>query len=432
MRKRFFLTGAFLLFIVLAFFTGCDRGSAQATTINDAGEEVPIEKGKLVYWYLFGGSDAAWMDRIVDTFNATDPSKQIQAIPMPTDFYTKLYTAVAAGKGPDVASVHDRQIAYLRREGMIDSLDSYASGAKINWQDYSARALDSITHDGNHYAIPLDTLSELFIINTDKFRAAGIPLANNMVSIRTPEELRSILDRLRPVMGEGEPVIACSQTGMDPFRIFAHVYFQMGGPNYLTNDKASMDKTIAVRAMNYMKSLFDDGYILPGQADHQRIFQAGQAAIFFGGTWSVGTLDQTPGLNIGVQPFPTMFGKDAFWGASHNLVMPVRKGRSTADAQGAVNFMYHASSVGGIIWADSGQIPANAQVRNSREYQNLPFAKNYGHIVDSIMFLPKIPAANYIFNIMTQNLDGVWNGTTAPGDAVDAINRQLQDLIDNQ
>ena len=421
-----------MLFVLAGGLLFAGGGQAPTTTINDAGEEIPIEKGKLVYWYLFGGSDSAWMDRIVDTYNATNPAKPIQSIPMPTDFYTKLYTAVAAGKGPDVASVHDRQIAYLQSEGMIEALDGYVSGAKINWSDYSARALGSVTLGGNHYAIPLDTLSELFIINTDKFRAAGIPMTNDMVSIKSPEELKAMLDKLKPVMGEGESVIACTQTGMDPFRVFAHVYFQMGGPNYLTNDKASMDKPIAIRAMNYIKSLFDEGYILPGQADHQRLFQAGQAAIFFGGTWTVGILHETQGLNIGVQPFPTMFGKDAFWGASHNLVLPVRKGRSTADAQGAVNFMYHASSVGGIIWADSGQIPANAQVRNTREYQNLPFAKNYGHIVDSIVFLPNIPPANYIFNIMTQNLDLVWNGRTDPGDAVDAINKQLQDLIDNQ
>jgi hypothetical protein len=48
------------------------------------------------------------------------------------------------------------------------------------------------------------------------------------------------------------------------------------------------------------------------------------------------------------------------------------------------------------------------------------------------MFLPKTPAANHIFTVMTQNLDLVWNGKTVPGDAVDAINKQLQDLIDNQ
>jgi multiple sugar transport system substrate-binding protein len=404
----------------------------EATTIIDAGEEIPIEKGKLVYWHLFGGSDAAWMDKIVAAYNTANPSKQVQIIPMPTDYYTKLYTAIAAGKGPDVAAAHDRQIAYLHREGMIAAVDNYAAGAKLDWADYSDRARDSVSYEGRHYAVPLDTLSELFIINLDKFKAAGIPLSDNQVNIKSPEEFKAVLDKLKTVMGPEESVIACTQTGMDPFRIFAHVYFQMGGPNYISVDKASMDKAIAVRAANYVKSLFDQGYILPGQTDHQKLFQGGQAAIFFGGTWSVGTLHQTPGLNIGVQSFPVMFGKAAYWGASHNLILPVKKSRNGADTQGAVNFMYYVSSVGGTIWADSGQIPANARARNTPEYRNLPFARNYAHIVDGIMFLPKTPAANHIFTVMTQNLDLVWNGKTAPGDAVDAINKQLQDLIDNQ
>jgi maltose-binding protein MalE len=94
--------------------------------------------------------------------------------------------------------------------------------------------------------------------------------------------------------------------------------------------------------------------------------------------------------------------------------------------------MYWASSVGGAIWAESGQMPAHKLVRESKEYLALPFAKNYGFIVPDVVFLPKIPAASYIHSIMTQNFDLVWNGTAAAGEAVDAINKQLQELIDNQ
>jgi multiple sugar transport system substrate-binding protein len=368
----------------------------------------------------------------VAAYNATNPVKQIQALAMPSDYYTKLYTAIAAGKAPDVGNAHDRQISYLFQEKMIDSVDSYAAGAKIDWNNYSDHANDSVTLEGKHYAVPLDTLSVLLFINLDKFKAAGIPLTNNQITVNSPAEFKAILDKLKAVMGEGESVIACTQTGMDPYRVFSHLYFQMGGANLITHNKATVDKAVATRAAEYFKSLFDEGYILPGQADQQKMFQSGQAAIMFGGTWAVGAVTATQGLNLGIQPFPIMFEKKAYWGGSHNMILPVKKSRNAADTQAAVNFMYFASSVGGGIWAESGQIPANAMARTTKEYLSLPFAGNYGNIVGDIVFLPKIPAASNIYNVMTQNFDLVWNGSSRPGDTVDAVNRELQNLIDNQ
>ncbi|MDR3192861.1 MAG: ABC transporter substrate-binding protein, partial [Treponema sp.] len=68
----------FSLVLFLAAGSVFAAGSGEATTINDAGEEVPVEKGKLVYWYLFGGSDSTWMEKIVAAYNATNPAKQVQ------------------------------------------------------------------------------------------------------------------------------------------------------------------------------------------------------------------------------------------------------------------------------------------------------------------------------------------------------------------
>jgi multiple sugar transport system substrate-binding protein len=379
-----------------------------------------------------GGSDGACMERLVEAYNRTNPARRVHAIAMTSEFYTRLYTATAAGRAPDIATVHERQITYMQGEGMLTALDTYSNRRGVDWNAFTTRARDSVTVSGRRYAVPLDTFTQLFIFNIDKFRAAGIPLtANNQVNINSFQELRGILERLRPIMPEGDPIIACTQTGMDPFRVWAHFYFQMGGPNYVTNNRASVDRTIGIRSMEYMRSLYEGGFILPGQTNHQRIFQAGQAAIMFGGTWAIGELASTPGLNIGVQAFPNLFGTNGFWGASHNLIMPVRRGRSAEDAQGAFDFMYWAASEGGLIWAEAGMIPIHNRVRNSREFQNMPFVSGYAHVADHIVYLPMIPAANHIFSLMTQNLDLVWLGQADPGATVDAINRQLQDLIDN-
>ena len=43
-----------------------------------------------------------------------------------------------------------------------------------------------------------------------------------------------------------------------------------------------MDKEIAVQAADFVKSLYDEGYVAEGITDHQQFFQGGKAAFYFG------------------------------------------------------------------------------------------------------------------------------------------------------
>ena len=46
------------------------------------------------------------------------------------------------------------------------------------------------------------------------------------------------------------------------------------------------------------------GYVATGIDDHQKLFQSGKAGFLFGGTWAVGVMESTDGLNFNVQSFP--------------------------------------------------------------------------------------------------------------------------------
>ena len=124
-------------------------------------------------------------------------------------------------------------------------------------------------------------------------------------------------------------------------------------------DKVAVDgKEIAVQAADFVKSLYDEGYVAEGITDHQQFFQGGKAAFYFGGTWGYGALSQTDGLNFSGMAWPNLFGQDASWADSHTLILPVNPDRTEEETLAAVEFLVGASNEGGMIWAESGQIPA--------------------------------------------------------------------------
>jgi multiple sugar transport system substrate-binding protein len=453
--SRNLLTVMLVLFVAGgSLFTGCRRsgGSSQqsggdgqqsggpAVSVNEDGtvnnpEDVVVDKNKLVFWSLFSGGDGAWMDRIISDYNKTNPEKQVQSIMLVwADYYTKFGTAVAARKGPDIGVSHISRLPELVEQGMVIAIDDYAAKAGVKWDEYTPSMVEGITFDGKKYAVPLDTHAEIMYINVDKFKAAGVPLANNQVSIGNAAEFKAILDKIKPVLKAGETALSLPQKGDDPYRAWWAVYFQMGGSS-LVNDagtQVTFDKATAAKAMDYVKSLWTDGYILPGIEDHQKFFQGGSAAITFTGTWATGLLSTTPGLNIGAQPFPRLFGtNDAQWADAHVFIIPAKQSRSAADTQAAVNFIHWGATSGGPTWAESGQIPSNIPVQKSPAFTALPHRADYAQAASTAV----LPSKNVHFgsfkDSMIKNLDLVWNGQAPSSQAAQNIFDEIQSAIKN-
>ena len=81
--------------------------------------------------------------------------------------------------------------------------------------------------------------------------------------------------------GDGESVISLPNNGDDPYRIWWATYFQMGGTPLVNEDgtEVTMDKDIAVKAAEFVKSLYDDGYIAAGIDDHQEVLPERKVSI---------------------------------------------------------------------------------------------------------------------------------------------------------
>ena len=301
-------------------------------TVNNP-EAVQVDENKLVFWSLFSGGDGGFMDEIIADYNSKGPSKEVQSIMLVwADYYTKLQTAVAAGKGPDIGVSHVSKLPELVDQGVVEPIDSYLEQMGFDMSSvYASNSIDSVTFDGQIYAIPLDTHAEILYYNTDILERAGVALnADGQLDINSWDEFKAIMDQCKAVLEDGETTLSMTNAGDDPYRIWWATYFQMGGTPLVNDDgtEVTLDMDIAKKAAETVKSLFEDGYIIEGIDDHQQLFQSGKAAFATCGTWATGAFEKTENLNFGAQAWPKLFDNDSCWADSHTMILPVNPDRT--------------------------------------------------------------------------------------------------------
>jgi multiple sugar transport system substrate-binding protein len=241
------------------------------------------------------------------------------------------------------------------------------------------------------------------------------------VTINSADDLINMLKKIKAAVPADVSPLALPNQGDDPYRVWWATYFQMGGTPIVSDDGTSvtLDKDTAVKAADFVNSLYTDGYILPGITDHQAQFQSGKAATVIAGTWATGAFEQTDGLNFAPQIFPTLFNnsKDA-WADGHTLTIPVKKNRSDADTQAAVDFINWVSTTGALTWAGSGQIPSNTTVTTSQDYLNMPYRPDYMQEKEDVVLPPSNPNFASLKQTMIDNLNTIWTGQSSSSDAI--------------
>lgn len=415
-----------------------DTAEAGGVDMNDDGtvnnpEAVEVSEGELSYWSLFTGGDGEWFDQIVDDYNATGPANKIKSIWLVwDDYYTKLQTAVATGNGPDTGASHVSKLYELAESGAIEPLDDYLAEMGVNLADYYEQAsIDAVTINGSIYAIPLDTHCEVMYYNLDLLEEAGIS-EDDVKGISSAADFEALLKLCKDNLPEDVSPLSLTNGGDDPFRIWYATYFQMGGSDFTNADgtELTLDEDKAKAAMEWVKSLFDNGYILPGIDDHSALFQGGKAAFLFAGTWVTGGFQATDGLNFNVAEFPKLYNNATCWADSHTLILPVSKTRTEEESLEAVKFLFYASNTGGITWAGSGQIPSAKEANQSDAYKERLGYNVVGEL-NNAKYAPKV--TTYYGGMkadLIAALNGYWQGLSDLDTAYSEVYSAVEDNLD--
>ncbi|MFI2564803.1 ABC transporter substrate-binding protein [Paenarthrobacter sp. NPDC018779] len=146
------LLGAGLGTAAMGFLAGCATPGTQS--VNTLATIPPAEGPvRLTYW--------AWLkdfQKVADIWNAKNPGVQVDVVWIPggnSGGYQKLYSALAAGGGPDLAQVELRSIPeFLLVNGLVD-VSRY--GANDHAHLYDKTLWNQVSYAGGVYGIPQDS-----------------------------------------------------------------------------------------------------------------------------------------------------------------------------------------------------------------------------------------------------------------------------------
>ena len=390
-------------------------------------------KVQLTYWSFFGGGEGSYMQEIVDNFNKSQSAIVVKNVIQAwgTPYYTKLMTAVAAGKGPDIGAAHVSELPPLVDSGTVYALDGYAKDVKMNWGKLNKNILNSTVYDGKHYAVPLDTHPYIMYYNKTLLKKAGLLNAQGKpILARGVKGLDAFFATLKKKLPADVYPLSEPTSGDDVYRLWYALYVQQGPTSLLNANftKSELDMAKAVKAAEYVKSLFTRGYIQKNLADFVKTFSSEKAAVTFTGGWTTPVFEGVKGLSFGAMELPTVMGKTATWGDSHTIILPVQAKDDKARQDAAMEFASYVADCGK-IWSQAGHVPASDAVVASADFKALPYRSEYATAAKHVVFFSHSKSNWAMFDVIKKNLDTIWNGSTDSKTALTKMASEIDDLV---
>jgi multiple sugar transport system substrate-binding protein len=330
---------------------GCGRNDDSAATGSAEHVDDSPAKGTVTVWAAQGDADV--LDKVIKPFKADNPGLVVKTTLIPNgEYYTKLQSAIAAGKGPDVAQFFpesqaqfvDPAILRPVPDGVVDS----GSFFKSLWD---AGVVKDVA-----YTVPWYAYTYALVYRSDLAEKAGV---------KAPKTWDATVPFLKALQGAGARRGLGADIGWDVFngQDVAMYAWQAGG-SLMSGGKWTLDTAEMADALTYNASFFTARTAdtsAPTFLDAQPYFVSGKTAAMITGPWVVGQLD-------------TAAKKDG-WTASHVATAPLPAGSS-----GSVSF-----SAGGSwgVLAGSGNTDAawklirhmakpSTQVAQYKAYGSLP------------------------------------------------------------
>jgi multiple sugar transport system substrate-binding protein len=344
--------------------------TSSAALFASAANAVEIE-----YWQYFFDARVAAMEQLIGNFEAANPDITVKMTHFPyADYRTKVAAAIPAGEGPDVVQLfygwmNDYVEADLIQALPTDTFDPAAIDAAF------FPMVQAMKIDGEYWALPTAVRSLALFYNTRLFEAAGIenPPA-------TLDELMETAAALTERDGAGNITtvgLTAGMTAQDHHWLREVLVRQFGGDPYLDDYRTvNYNNDAGVAALNFYTNLFmgDEPVTSIGFMDEpQAAFKAGRAGMHIDGSFRIGALAETRGLNWGVAELPagpdgTQSNYSSYW---VNAITTKAEGEKY-DA--AVKFMEYLTSDEAMqIWLDVvGELPAKPSVGMTDENANDP------------------------------------------------------------
>ncbi|WP_426452740.1 extracellular solute-binding protein [Paenibacillus sp. S-38] len=417
---------ALLLTAVALGTGGCLGSGTQEGPLPAANESATT---KITFWTPFSGGDGLYMIDLVKRYNQENADGvTVDLINNKSeDYYTKLTTSIVTEEAPDVAVVHASQFAQLQAAGFLDAIDGEAGSAGIRWGDYNPAVVEATVADGRHYAVPLDTHFYVMYYNKRWLREAELLTGEGKPKLVQGEEgFTRFLETLRERVPKEVAPLAMPSMRIDAYWLWWSLYNQIDGGREMYTDDGSLalNDAAALRALQYVRSLYAGGLIPPDVSDAVKLFSEGQAAVLFLGVWGTGIFEKLPELDFGVVPFPTLYDRPASWGDSHTLAFPAGMIKDPKRRTAATRFANWVAQHGA-DWARAGHIPAAFHALESPDFRALRHRSDYAAAAEYTVYYPKSPRQGRINAAAQRSFELMLAGKRTPAEVLEGLKRTI-------
>jgi len=343
-------------------------------------------------------------------------------------YYDALNTSFAGGNPPDIAVMHGSNLPDYTSRNLIQPIGEYFGEYDISAQDWTDPAHDSVAVDGDYYGVAFDLHANLFHVNVDLFREAGLVDENdNPILPGSRAEFFEQAEQVRETTGAWYFTTDASQFPIGVRQMFTLVWQQ--GSDLVSADgtQATVDTPEAREAVEFMVEMFEQGYANPeyNYTSAESAFLSGEAAILLNGTWAVDQYNRQADFDYRAMDFPTLYDRPAVWANSHIWVLPVQ--RRDEKYEHAIDFLAFLHERVGDWAAGTGHLAPRTSVLMGPELQEVAQRSNYAETANIAQPVPAIQNWQAVEDILKEEIEATW----LTGKSIDAALADADRRINN-
>ncbi len=290
------------LAMMAGLLTGCGQGNAsrpadQAISGNaEGGKGDGDGKTEITFWhYMSEDKEGQYVIQAVNEFNESQDQIHVTAQYLPRAELMKQYTiGVVSGELPDCGMVDNPDHNSYASMGVFEDITELYN----SWEDgdFMEGSLNSCYYEGQLYGLPWGNNCLGLFYNKKMLEEAGVEVP------QTWSELEAACKKLTTDSCKGLAISAIG-TEEGTFQYMPWLLSSGGSVDDLTS-KGSKESMI------FLQGMIEKGYISREcvnwtQADAEKQFASGQAAMMINGPWQFsGLANDAPGLEYGVAKTP--------------------------------------------------------------------------------------------------------------------------------
>ncbi|MFJ4710845.1 sugar ABC transporter substrate-binding protein [Streptomyces sp. NPDC088785] len=388
---------------------------------GSGGDSVAADaKQTLTVWAM--GTEGEKLADVAKVYEKANPNITVKVTPIGWDVaHQKLVAAAAANKLPDVMQMGGSYMTEFADMGALEPVDT----GTFRQKDYFPAGWEQGEYDGKTYGVPWYVDTRVLYYRTDLAKKAGVDKAP-----ATMAELRTAAQKYQKAGSKYG--LSIQPNGLDSVQSFYQFLYSAGGQIVTKDGKTVANSPAAVKALENYTSYFKDGLaaksVRPGY-DVTKDFNTGDVAMFFGGPWHMGLLDDNyPGLKgkWAIANVPTDKTSASMAGGSALTISADSEHKDAAKKL----VRYLTGTKGQADWYQrTKDLPANMTAWSSGELATDPDMKVWKKQMESAQVSPAQPKWSEITSKIDTAIEDAAQGKASPKAALDKAQGEIESLV---